>query len=294
MERVTGEGSGPPERRPVEGIGREDLQRVIRRAAELYAAEADSAERLGPEEVLRIGEELGLPARHVRQALYELPPETDRPSFLDRWWGAPGLVIPRAVPGEAGDLLRRLETHLVTREYLQLRRRQADRLVLVPAADAVSKLARAFKRPKSRHYLAHGRSLTVAVQPLDRRVSHVQVELDASELRSGYVAGGTVLGGLVGLPVAGLLAAAAVPLSELVGVPAATAAGALAGAGGLAATVAASLRVARGKFLRRLADARSEVEGLLDRVERGEPLDPPASPVRRWLMEGPGPTRRRG
>lgn len=284
VARKAGERTGVPERVPGEGIGREDLRRVIRRAAELYAAEAESADRLAPEEVLRIAEELGLPARHVRQALYELPAMPGEPSRLDRWWGPPRLVTTRAVPGPPGDLLRRIETYLVTREYLQLRRRQTDRLVLVPAADAISRVARAFRRPKSRHYLAHGRELTVSAQPLDDHTSHLQVELDASALRGEYVATGSAVGAAIGLPVAGgLFFAAAIPLSELVGLPGAAAVGAVAGLGGLAGTVVAALRVARSRFLRRLADARSEAEGLLDRIERGEPLESSASPVRRWL-----------
>lgn len=289
------DGAGLPERRPDDGIGREDLQRVIRRAAELYAAETESAERLAPEEVLRIAEELGLPARHVRQALYELPSHGEEPSFLDRRWGPPRLTTTRAVPGEAGDLLRRLETYLVTREYLQLRRRRGDRLVLVPAADAMSKVARAFRRPKSRHYLAHGRSLVIAAQPLDQRTSHVRVDLDASDLRSEYAVAASMLGGGLGLAVAsGLFFAVGIPVADFFGSAAGIVAGAAAGLGGLGATVATSLRVAGGKFRQRLSDARSEVEGLLDRVERGEPLDPPPSPVRRWLMEGPPGGRRPG
>ena len=59
-------------------ITREDLQLVIRRAAELYTAETDADERLSESEVLRIADELGLPGRHVRQALYELPRQIGR------------------------------------------------------------------------------------------------------------------------------------------------------------------------------------------------------------------------
>ena len=276
--------TGTPPDDPGAGIGREQLQLVIRRAAELYAAEAESGERLAPAEVLRIAEELGLPPRHVRQALYELPRLQEEEGFLDRWCGPDHLVVARAVPRDGAEVLRTLERHLLTAEYLQLRRRQADRLVLVPAEDTVSKVARAFRRPKKRHYLAHARALSVAAQPLDTGASHVQLDVDLENLRSEYVAGGAVAGGAIGLGVGlGLFYAAAIPLAEVLGTPAAAGAGALAAMGGMAASVSVSLKVAAGKFRRRIADARSEAEGLLDRVERGEALEPPASGVRRWL-----------
>lgn len=268
------------------GIGREELRLVIRRAAELYAAEADSAERLEPEEVLRIAEELGLPSPHVRQALYELPLRRGDPGWLDRVCGVPAVAASRAVPGRETEVLAQLEDYLLTQEYLRVLRRQKGSLLLAPAEDVGSKLVRAFRRPGSRHYIARAPRLSVAVQPLEADRAHVIVEADLSDRRGGHVAAGATLGGLAGAGIAtGLFFAAAVPLSELVGFPGAATAGVLVGAAGLAGSVRAGLAIAGRRFRRLAEDARTELEGVLDRLERGRLAEPSPSPLRR-LLEG--------
>lgn len=264
-------------------ITRRDLEAVIRRAAELCAADADAADAISEAELLRIASEIGLPARHVRQALLELPLEPAEPSLLDRFVGPALVGAVRIVPCEA-DLARlRLEDYLTTREFLQPTRRQAGRASYVPADDAVSKLSRIFSRPSGRYHLAHARRVLVAVQLLEPGWAHVRLDLDLADRRRGSVAGGAVAGGLFGaLLGAGLAATGAATggLFDPVGIGAAMstfAATMMAGVGG-------GLAIARASFRRRLAGARLEVEGLLDRLERGERLEPPPAPWRRRLQ----------
>ena len=118
-------------------IARRDLPAVVRRAAELAAFADDADEQLSEQEVIRIAAELGLAPRHVRQALYEGATEETTASFLDRYFPPPRLAITRAVPMEVAAARRALEDYLVTQEYLQIVRRQADSTTFEPASDAV-------------------------------------------------------------------------------------------------------------------------------------------------------------
>ncbi|MGD8277486.1 MAG: hypothetical protein PVH00_05640, partial [Gemmatimonadota bacterium] len=138
-------------------ISRRDFEVVIRRAAELSAAEPDGADdSMSEDEVIRIATEIGLPARHVRRALYELPALEDNESD-SHWFPEPLLVSTRVVPGRSDQLLRQIEDYLSTREYLQVVRRRAGRSFLMPADDAISNLVRGLARPSRRSQMARAR-----------------------------------------------------------------------------------------------------------------------------------------
>jgi hypothetical protein len=284
--------SPPPEPEP--RITRSDLALVIRRAAELYSREAEADEQLSEAEVLRIAEELGLPDRHVRQALYELPARPFPTTRLDRWFGIPGADATRVVPGEPGTVMDRLEGYLATREYLRLVRRQAHRASFTPADDAISSMARAVRRPAGQWQIARSQVL-VDVRPMPGEESHVRVQLDMARRRRRVVAGGLAGGIALGIPVA---AALAIPTGGLVfdvagGAAAATAA-VSAGLAGLGGTVTATLAIARARFRNRVDNARLEMAALLDRLEVGGRLDPPPAPWLRGLKEQVNRTLRGG
>lgn len=269
---------------PDRGITRKDLQLVIRRAAELYTGETDADERLSEEEVLRIADELGLPGRYVRQALYELPVqrgEAELEGWIDRWYGPPHLHSTRVVPGPPEQVLDRLEDYLVTRELLQVVRRQAGKAAFTPADDAISNVARAVRRPQRQWQIARSRRVMVEVRPMVDGESHVRLELDMGQQRGRAVTSGIVGGVLVGLPLA---AGAFFPVGHLVfdlaGDAAAYAAGLTASATALAASVTGGVAVARSRFRHRVENARVEIAALLDRLQGGRKLDPPPAP---WL-----------
>ena len=275
-------------------LTRSELKAVIRRAAELYAAEADeralAEERVTESELLRIAAELGLPATHVRQALFELP-ETEglQPggSLLDKLLGTAAVAADRAVPGEAAKVLSRLEDYLTTREYLQPLRSQPGRALYAPADDTISKVARAISRPASRHHIARANRIGVAVRPLEEGYSRVRIEADLSGHRKDASLHGSIFGGLVGLAAGGGLAVFAAPLgAEVMGTLGAVLGGTLAVGGGLASGVAGGFAIARATLRKRLDSARDEVEALLDRLQNGERLDPPPAPWRRRLQSG--------
>ena len=59
----------PPSTRPLD---REALERVLARAAELQATEADPAEpALSEQQLIDVGKEVGLSPQHLRQAMAE-------------------------------------------------------------------------------------------------------------------------------------------------------------------------------------------------------------------------------
>ncbi|HEX7051507.1 MAG TPA: hypothetical protein VF188_14975 [Longimicrobiales bacterium] len=265
------------------GITRRDLEAVIRRAAELYASEADAEERISEAELFRIAAELGLPSRHVRQALIELPTGAEA-SLLDQLCGSAVVAAARIVPGDAERTAARLEEYLTSHEYLQLQRRQPGRSWYAPAEDAISKIARNFSRPKARCHVARARRTLVAVQPVDADASGIRVEIDLTNHRKTAVGGATSLcGGLGALIGAGLAFAAGSAAGDLAGTAAAVSAATLTFGGATATGIAAGIAVARAGFRRRVAAARTELEGLLDRLERGGPLEPPPAPWRRRL-----------
>ncbi|MFW6206004.1 MAG: hypothetical protein ACOC5I_02075, partial [Gemmatimonadota bacterium] len=261
---------------------------------ELYTAEADADEQLSEAEVLRIADELGLPGRHVRQALYELP--RGRPAGrLDRWFGPPTVAGTRVVPGEPSKVVDRLEDYLVTREFLQVLRRQGNKVALSPAEDAISNVARAVRRPQRQWQIARARSVLVEARPIPESESHVRLELNVEHRRRHAVVGGLVGGALIGVPLA---AGAFFPVEHLVtgmaGDTAAYLAGMTAAAGTFAASVGAGFGVARRRFRARLEDARFEVAALLDRLEGGRTLDPPPAPWLRSLRSRIADTLRPG
>jgi|SRR5919108_4453199 hypothetical protein len=274
-------GVPPEEAQPGRGLARRDFEDVIRRAAELAAREGDSEELLTEEEVLRIGQELGIPAHHMKRALYELPELTSAPQWYDRYYGPAIFSVARVVPGRPEPTLRRVEDYLVTREFLQVARRRGHSIAFTPADDTLSNLARAFMRPAARHVIARASRFMVSVQPLPNDESHVRFDVDLEEERRRKVNTSLALGGIGG-SVLGAGAAVLVTMSTptLLGpLPELLAFGAT-----LVAVGAASVSAAATRFKNRMLAAKFELAGLLDRVEHGEALDPPPAPWRRRLQ----------
>jgi hypothetical protein len=274
------QGGGLPAKTPVRAIDREQLSEVIRRAAELTLSDADGQDNVSEAEVIRIASELGLPAHHMQRALFELPELKVQARWYDRYFGSPVFSVGRVVPSESALTLKRVEDYLVTREYLQIVRRRGENVALVPADDAISSLARTFFRSGSRHHIAKASRVLVSAHPLDDNSAHVRIDVDLSEDRRNSASAGAWLGALAGTVVGGVSA-------HLVGISTPAMLGAvpevIAFGAGLSGTFAAIYSSHVGGFKRRVQAARLELTGLLDRLERGEKLDPPPPPWRRRL-----------
>jgi len=269
---------------PQRSISRQDLERVIRRATEL-AASSDPDERIPESEVVQIAAELGLSARHVRQALLEVP-GSEEPGPLDRLFGPDVVMAARSVPGDPETVLRAMEEYLATREYLQVVRRREGLAAFVQADDTVSKVARALRRPRRRFHIARARSVIVRARELEPDVSHVRVDVNVRDRRRRAIRNGILGTAFISAP---LGAAVFVPVWQLVtnvaGDPLGIAAGAVAGVGALGLGLAGGITLSGMRFRRKLAAVKLEIQGLLDRLQRGDRLDPPPSPLMRRLKQ---------
>ena len=263
-------------------ITRRNLPAVVKRAAELAAAEGDADEAISEDEVVRIAAELGLSERHVRQAMLEGVQEEHEPTFLDRQFGVTRIMATRAVPMPPDQARRAMEDYLITREYLQVVRRQSAGVSFEPADDVVSKVARGFSRSK-KHCLAAADGVELVVRELEPGWSHVRLRAVYPDARKVHIGGAAAGAFFLGTPVAtavgvgvGLLASG--PLTD----PVAIALGASAGMSVLAGAAAGFWQMARHNFRNWRSRTVNEANGVLDRLEKGDELRPPPAP---WLRK---------
>lgn len=265
-----------------DGISRRDLPAVVKRAAELAEVEGDAAEQLPEEEVIRIAAELGLSERHVRQALLEGVQEEVELSFLDKQIGIPRIMATRAVPMAPAQARAALEDYLMTREYLQVIRRQSNSTSFEPADDVVSKVARSVARSK-KHCLAAADGVELTIRELQPGWSHVRLKAAYPNARKlhvgGAVAGIVGIGGLGGA-VAGV--AVSIVAGGVLTDPASVALGVTTGLGILGGSAAGFWAIARNNFRNWRNRTVNEANGVLDRLEKGDELRPPPSP---WLRK---------
>ena len=238
-------------------IGREALERIIQRAAELQAGEHDIGEGLTDTELLSLGQDVGIPARHLRQALLEertraLVPERRGPIA---WLAGPErLSAQRVVPGDSGGVQRSLGAWMEQYELLQMKRRYPDRISWEPKVGAFASIQRALGAGGRRFALARAAEVAGQVTPLETDFCHVQLVADVSNLRRQRLG---IAGALVGTGAAatGAFLAMAV-LAPFAWGPVVV----------LGAAAVAALRAHRGQY----EQVQIGLEQVLDRLERGE------------------------
>ncbi|MEZ4425123.1 MAG: hypothetical protein R3E98_17130 [Gemmatimonadota bacterium] len=257
------------------GLSRHQFEEVIRRAAELAAREPDAGSRLSEAELFRIAGEVGLPEEHVRLALAEVRSPPLPRSGLPALVAGPWVRVSRVVPGTRAELAATIDRFLVGGRLLQPVRKGTDQMVYWPAKDWASQIARAASATGKRYYIASAKRVEVFLEPVRDDAVAVEFAVDPglhSENLAGAILGGLGGGGGAGVGVAFAVATAA-PLA--LGVAAGVAVGALV-AGGIAHAVGVS-------YHSQLERVRLEVEGVLDALERREPLEPPPPSWRRWV-----------
>lgn len=245
------------------------LEEVIRRAAEIQLGEGEGTrESLSGEEIVRIGAEVGLEPRHVRRALAEvraesLLPEPPEDEGLPRSvWGPAVVQASRAVPGQPRDVQAKVEEHFRARESLQSVRQRAGRSLWEPAGSLVSKMQRTLDVGGRGYELAEARQVELAVSGLEEGWTLVTVTVDLRNLRSEH---GLVWLASLAAPGAGVgvVAVFALGVPVLLAVPAAA-----------AATVGATSGATRWTLQRKRERLELVLQGLLDRLEQGDELEP--------------------
>src|SRR5204863_9101857 len=171
---------------PGELISRAALERIIQRAAELQAAEHDIGEGLTKDELLALGQDVGIPARYLQQALLE---ERTR-SVVEQgrgalaWLAGPSrLSAARVAPGDRAAILKALGAWMEDEELLQVKRRHADRTSWEPKVGAFASIQRALGTKGKTYALARAAEVAGQVTPLQPGLCHVQLVANVANLR---------------------------------------------------------------------------------------------------------------
>jgi len=263
---------------PNRSLTRKQFDEVIRRAAELAASEPEGGDAaLNEEELFRIAGEVGLEERHVRKALLQVrsaPPTGRNP--VSSLFGPPTLYASRVVPRNKEVLARIIDEFMVAGRLLQALRKGPSVLQYRPAVDWASQIARAASSASKKYYVASAKWVEVRLETVGDDLTLVELEVEPGT-RDEYLAGGLIGGGGAGVGV---------------GVGIAMAVGVTGGAAALG--VALGIVVGSGVFggtcwwsgyyhKKRLLEVRAEMEGILDRLEAGDSLEPPPPSWRRWV-----------
>lgn len=246
-----------PDNLPTRRISREALERIIQRAAELQAGELDAGEGLTEQDLLKLGAEVGIDGRFLRQALYEETAgggaESER-GLLARLAGPRLVRASRVVPGDKVAVEDAMAQWMTEGEALSVKRRLPDRTVWERQRGFFAEMKRGFGVGGKAYQLARALDVAVIVTQLEQGFCHVELVADVSPARSGFLAGGGAVAGLF-LLFAATAAAAAAPVATPI-----VAAAAGLGFGGLLARQ------------HRRAAQRTHValEQVLDRLEHGE------------------------
>lgn len=243
-------------------LERAALERVLARAAELQAQEADPGElTLTEAQILDVGNEVGIPAKHLRQALAEersrvaVPVEHGRIAAL---FGAATVSASRTVRGAPAALFDRLDEAMQREESLRVKRRFPDRIAWEPRGGMATEFRRILNVGGHGYRLARAEEVSATVIAVDAERSIVRLDASLANVRSQRLAGG-----------AGVIASGGVATGILLALGVMTGVAALP----VAAGVVAGYFVARSHGPQ-VAGAQLALEQMLDRLERGELLRP--------------------
>src|ERR1700693_3616752 len=248
-------------------LDRQALERVLARAAELQGAGAlpDSSDLISESQLRDIGNEVGLSASSLNQALAEERTRVNVPEergLVAQVAGAGFATATRTVPGTQREILATIDEWMLRDECLQVQRRFADRITWEPQRGLFGKLRRTVNVSGRGYYLMDAGQVSATVMPVDssRVVVRLDADIHASRARRVGIGGflatiGAAASGILGLG----LVIAHIPLFIAAG------AAVLPFAGGSVA----AYKVAR-THRSVLSSAQLALEQVLDRLEHGE------------------------
>jgi len=180
--------SGPP-------ISRAALDRIIQRAAELQTADRDIGDDLTPDDVLALGQEVGIPRRYLQQAMLEertrLPDQAEY-GIWDRLAGPAEVGAHRVVRGDPDTVERTLLRWIEQNELLTLQRQQPGRLTWEPLGGipaAIRRSTAALGAGSRPFMLSKADLVTATLTPLETGFCHVALRASVRPIRSAHLGG---------------------------------------------------------------------------------------------------------
>ncbi len=246
---------------PSRRIDRDALDRIIRRAAELQAGEIDTGEAITEQELLKLGGDVGIDGRFLRQAMYEehAGATPEERGLLAKWIGPGRVAAGRVVPGDKTSVEQALEHWMTDSEALTVKRRLPDRTLWERQKGFFAEMKRGLGVGGKSYQLAKAQEVAVAVTQLEAGFCHVELSADISDARAGSATGGGIAAGSLGAVGLAMVAVLAGPPGLVLAVAMVPL--------GLAA--AAMPLVSRG-HRRHATRMQLGLEQLLDRLEHGE------------------------
>jgi hypothetical protein len=192
-------------------LDRQALERVLARAAELQGAGAiaESSDLISESQLLDIGNEVGLSAATINQALAEERTRVNVPEergLIAQIAGAGFATATRTVPGTQRDVLATIDAWMQREECLQVQRRFADRITWEPQRGLFGKIRRTVNIGGRGYYLMDAGQVSATVLPVDGSRVVVRLDADIHSSRAKRVGMGGVLatigaaaGGVLGL-----------------------------------------------------------------------------------------------
>ncbi|HEX5438474.1 MAG TPA: hypothetical protein VFW98_15080 [Gemmatimonadaceae bacterium] len=180
-------------------ISRAALERVLARAAQLQASEADPSDAmLTDEQLLEVGQEVGLSPQHLRQALAEersravVPEEHGR---VARLFGPAIVHASRTLRGTPAAVFESLDAWMQREESLQVKRRFPDRMVWEPRAGFVTDIRRAFNIGGRGYHLSRAYEVAATAFAVDAERVLVRLEANLANVRAQRLATGSLTTG---------------------------------------------------------------------------------------------------
>ncbi len=174
----------------------EQLERIIARASVFQHAAGDGEQRrLSEEEVVSIGQEVGLEPEYVRRALAEyradslVPPAPSEHPLVTRLLGPGYARARRVMRGNAADIHRRFERHLKLDERMRPVRLRSTESVWEPDTSWTSKLTRALDFEGRGYELSQLKSISIVTAPASDQESLVTLTADLAEERKEQLSG---------------------------------------------------------------------------------------------------------
>lgn len=247
-------------------LDRAALERVLQRAAELQAHAGDVPDEMTEEELVALGNEVGLTPETMRQAIAEertrvALPESEQ-GLAARLLG-PGMAsAARTVNGTPPVVLRAVDDWMQREECLKVKRRFTDRITWEPRSDFLGNVKRGLNLGGRGYFLTRATEVAATVIAVDEKRSLVRLDADLTGARATRATAGATTTGL-GVVGAATLATVAV-VANVALIPALLVGAVPALLGG-----AMGFRIMR-DHERNAARAQLALEQVLDRLEHGE------------------------